>query len=89
MVCNLVLVIYPNPTKRLPCPGMVGIPVWVPFLIGLTGTMMVNPMVLQVVGFPRNFLQHGSSGATNPRLGGTSLPDFWLAYQLALSIRFV
>ena len=39
--------------------GMVGIPVWVPFLIGLTGTMMVNPMVLQVVGFPRNFLQHG------------------------------
>ncbi|CAJ1337664.1 unnamed protein product [Effrenium voratum] len=39
--------------------GMVGIPVWVPFLIGLTGAMMVNPMVLQVVGFPRNFVQHG------------------------------
>ncbi|CAK9106260.1 unnamed protein product [Durusdinium trenchii] len=38
---------------------MVGIPNWVPFYVGLAGAMMVNPFILQVVGFPRNFLQHG------------------------------
>ncbi|CAK9040539.1 Luminal-binding protein 5 [Durusdinium trenchii] len=39
--------------------GMVGVPNWVPLIVGLVGTMMVNPYILQVVGFPRNFLQHG------------------------------
>eukprot|EP00440_Ansanella_granifera_P022192 gb/GFBE01024109.1/.p1 GENE.gb/GFBE01024109.1/~~gb/GFBE01024109.1/.p1 ORF type:complete len:175 (+),score=43.02 gb/GFBE01024109.1/:1-525(+) len=39
--------------------GMVGIVVWVPFLMGLFGTFMLRPMLLEVVGFPRNFLQYG------------------------------
>lgn len=39
--------------------GMVGVPTWVPLILGLTGAMMANPSILQVVGFPRNFLQHG------------------------------
>eukprot|EP00438_Fugacium_kawagutii_P011270 Skav224334 [mRNA] locus=scaffold1353:253005:254854:- [translate_table: standard] len=40
--------------------GIFGIVTWIPLIFGLIGTMMVNPMVLEVVGFPRNFLQHGS-----------------------------
>ncbi|CAE7625833.1 BIP5 [Symbiodinium microadriaticum] len=39
--------------------GMVGIPVWVPFFVGVAGTLMYYPMMMEVVGFPKNFLQHG------------------------------
>mmetsp|Transcript_27460 Transcript_27460/g.48603 ORF Transcript_27460/g.48603 Transcript_27460/m.48603 type:complete len:180 (+) Transcript_27460:79-618(+) len=39
--------------------GMVGIPVWVPLIVGVAGSLMYQPMMMEVVGFPRNFLQHG------------------------------
>ena len=39
--------------------GIFGVLTWIPLIFGAIGTMMVNPMVLEVVGFPRNFLQHG------------------------------
>mmetsp|Transcript_97593 Transcript_97593/g.119538 ORF Transcript_97593/g.119538 Transcript_97593/m.119538 type:complete len:174 (-) Transcript_97593:104-625(-) len=39
--------------------GIFGIVTWIPLIFGAVGTMMVNPTVLEVVGFPRNFVQHG------------------------------
>ena len=47
---------------------------WIPLIFGAIGTMMVNPMVLEVVGFPRNFLQHGNVVRSGRRGGSGGSP---------------
>eukprot|EP00930_Biecheleria_cincta_P078004 TRINITY_DN6535_c0_g1_i1.p1 TRINITY_DN6535_c0_g1~~TRINITY_DN6535_c0_g1_i1.p1 ORF type:complete len:168 (-),score=32.53 TRINITY_DN6535_c0_g1_i1:125-628(-) len=39
--------------------GLSNFPSWTPLFTGVPGVFMMNPMMLQVVGFPRNFLQWG------------------------------
>ncbi|CAJ1426398.1 unnamed protein product [Effrenium voratum] len=39
--------------------GMTALPNYTPLLIGIFGAMMFQPGVMQVCGFPRNFLQYG------------------------------
>mmetsp|Transcript_80939 Transcript_80939/g.142782 ORF Transcript_80939/g.142782 Transcript_80939/m.142782 type:complete len:178 (+) Transcript_80939:67-600(+) len=39
--------------------GMVGLPYWVPLIVGAIGTVMYRPLLLEVCGFPKNFLQFG------------------------------
>ncbi|CAE8595691.1 unnamed protein product [Polarella glacialis] len=39
--------------------GLTGLPKFVPLLMGITGSVMHRPVLLQVMGFPKNFLQYG------------------------------
>ncbi|CAK9116881.1 unnamed protein product [Durusdinium trenchii] len=39
--------------------GMASLPFMTPLLVGLIGVFMYRPVLLQVQGFPRNFLQYG------------------------------
>mmetsp|Transcript_87124 Transcript_87124/g.154194 ORF Transcript_87124/g.154194 Transcript_87124/m.154194 type:complete len:173 (-) Transcript_87124:95-613(-) len=39
--------------------GVTALPAWTPLLMGVFGSMMKGPLLLQVVGFPKNFTQYG------------------------------
>jgi len=39
--------------------GMTAVPNYTPLIFGALGSMMFQPGMMQVVGFPRNFLQYG------------------------------
>eukprot|EP00440_Ansanella_granifera_P025970 gb/GFBE01028196.1/.p1 GENE.gb/GFBE01028196.1/~~gb/GFBE01028196.1/.p1 ORF type:complete len:167 (+),score=42.73 gb/GFBE01028196.1/:1-501(+) len=49
--------------------GLTAVPGWCPLFVGAFGAMMLRPGIMQVCGFPRNFLQYG----------------FWLIFQAFFS----